>query len=586
MLKLFGRFKAADWILIVLLVGILICGVYFDVTIPDYTQSILNAAFTGGDVLGEGWPMILYSVGSMVCTISAAYIAARLGTNLSKYLRFEMFQTVQKFGFNELNKYGTPSLITRSTNDIEQVQMAMVFLLRMGVSAPTTAIWAIIKINTGSTALMGVTLAWIGFLVAALIVLVTIFIPKFKLIQKFVDNINKTARQNLSGLRVVKAYAADKYEEAKFEEVIKGHAKLQKFVGRAQGLMFPLMFGVLNALVLTINWFGAHLISKNELDFATMTAFTQLATQVLFSFIMLLFVFVLVPRAIVSARRINEVRDTKISIQDPANPKEFVPSAAIEFKNVSFQYEGAESPTLKNLNFKVNEGETVAFIGSTGSGKSTVINLVPRFYDATEGEVLIGGVNVKDVRQEDILKSIGYVPQKGNLFSGTVADNIGFGLTNEEIEDIRTKKDGESVPKIEEIAKVASAHDFISAMSEGYDSEIAQGGKNVSGGQRQRLSIARAVALDPKIFIFDDSFSALDYKTDRAVRQALKERGKGATNLIVAQRVGSIMEADKIIVMNEGEIIGMGTHKELMKSCEVYQEIAFSQLSKEELGVA
>lgn len=590
MLKLFGRFKTTDWILSLFLIGALVAQVYFDVTLPDYTQNILSVAFTPGakaaDVWAEGWPMLLYALGSMAGTITAAYLASLIGANLSKYLRAEMFAKVQSFGFDELNKYGTPSLITRSTNDIEQVQMAMIFVLRMGVSAPLTAIWAIIKINAQSSELMGATLAWVGFLIAMLIVLVMLFLPKFNLIQKFTDSINKVARQNLSGLRVVKAYGADKYEEEKFGKVLTGSAKLTKFVGRAQGLMFPVMFFVLNSLSLTIYWLGGHLIDQGKLDFSTMVAFVQLAMQVLFSFIMLLFVFVLVPRAIVSARRINEVRDTVIKIQDPKDPKPFTPSGEIEFVDVSFKYEGADEKTLRNLTFKINEGETVAFIGSTGSGKSTVINLVPRFYEVTEGAILIGGVNVKHIKHDELLKSIGYVPQKGMLFSGSVADNIGFGLTDKEVADIRTKIDGQQEPQIESISKVASAHDFITAMDKGYDSDIAQGGKNVSGGQRQRLSIARAVALDPKIFIFDDSFSALDYKTDKLVRQALKDRGKGATNLIVAQRVGSIMEADKIIVLDEGEIVGMGTHQDLMKSCNVYQEIALSQLSKEELGVA
>jgi len=619
MLRLFGRLKLIDWILIIFLVAAIVGQVYFDVTLPDYTASVMDILSvpnaTGSQAWSAGWPMIPISLGSMGCTIVAVFFASLIATNISKYLRADMFKKVQSFGFDELNKFGTPSLITRSTNDIEQVQMAMLFVLRMGVSAPLTAIWAIVKVNARSPQFLVAIIAWVAFLIVAMIILVVVVLPKFGLIQKYTDKINQVARQNLTGLRVVKAYSAEKYEEEKFGKVARDSARLTAFVSRMSGLMMPLMFGILNGLMLTIYLLSANLINGSNVtidaggnaifdgavdNMGSIYAFLNLAMQVLFAFIMLLMLFIMVPRAIVSAKRINEVRYTVPMIQDPKDPKPFVPSGEIEFKNVSFKYHGAEACILNNLNFKINEGETVAFIGSTGSGKSTIINLVPRFHDVTEGEILIGGVNIKDVKQEELLKTIGYVPQKSMLFSGTVAENIGFGLTEQEIAAMMQKPkldlDTEELPvattpqlqfsEMEKVAMVASAHGFVSEMSGGYNAHIAQGGKNVSGGQRQRLSIARAVAIDPKIFIFDDSFSALDYKTDKAVRQSLKDRGKGTTNLIVAQRVGGIMDADKIIVLNEGQMIGIGTHKELMQSCDVYKEIALSQLSKEELGVA
>ncbi|MCL2598527.1 MAG: ABC transporter ATP-binding protein/permease, partial [Firmicutes bacterium] len=617
-------FKAIDWLFSLFLIAAVVGQVYCDVTIPEYTNKLMTALTdktkTGWDVWMVGWPMIVYATGSMVGTIIAAYFASLIGAHFSQYLRAEMFRKVQGFGFDELNKFGTPSLITRSTNDIEQVQMAMMFILRMGVSAPLTAVWAIVKIQQASTPLMEATGIWMAFLIATLILMVLLFLPKFAKIQKYTDKINLVTRQNLTGLRVVKAYGADEYEQQKTSKVVGESAKLTAFVGRVGGMMFPLMFLVLNGLMLTIYWLGTSLINGSGLHIAipmpegkpgdpqivydgglslpTMIEFVNLAIQVLFSFIMLLMLFVMVPRAIVSARRINEVRHTECVIQDPKEPKAFVPSADIEFKNVSFKYVGADDYVLKNLNFKIEAGQTVAFIGSTGSGKSTLINLVPRFYDTTEGEILVGGVNVKDIKQEDLLKTIGYVPQKGMLFSGTVSDNIGFGLTDQETAKMQEKPKTQEVPEgevvkpseeyseMERVAMVASAHGFVKDLNGEYQAHIAQGGKNVSGGQRQRLSIARAVAMDPKIFIFDDSFSALDYKTDKAVRAALKERGRGATNLIVAQRVGSIMDADKIIVLNEGEMVGQGTHKELMSVCDIYQEIALSQLSRKELGLA
>lgn len=411
------------------------------------------------------------------------------------------------------------------------------------------------------------------FLIIFLMLLMIFVMPKFKIMQKLVDGLNGVSRENLTGLRVVRAYNAEEYQEKKFGEANEKITKTQLFTSRMMSLLSPIMMLIMNGITLAIYWLGATLINAGELDLATMTAFTMLASQIIMSFMMLMFMFVLMPRAQVSASRINQVLETKSSIAEPETDAERTEEGTLEFKNVSFAYPDSELPVIKNISFKAQKGDTVAFIGSTGSGKSTLVNLVPRFFDVTEGQILVDGADVKTIKQKTLRKLIGYVPQKGVLFTGTVRENIAFG--NPEI----------SNDEVVAAAKAAEADGFIMQMEKGYDSEISQGGKNVSGGQKQRLSIARAVAVKPEFFIFDDSFSALDYKTDKKVRENLKKVAEGATKLIVAQRIGTIMDANRIVVLDKGEAVGIGTHKDLLESCEVYREIALSQLSKEELGI-
>ena len=565
MIKLLKRFRPVDWILTALILGLTVAQVWFDLELPTYSANIIseitNEGATVGSVLSIGGTMLLLALGSMACSMAIGFIAAYVSAHFSYSLRGDVYRKVVSFSFEEINRFSTPSLITRSTNDIQQVQMAVVMILRMAISAPITAIWAIFRIQATSATLTAATAVALCVLVAVLITIFVIVMPKFKLIQRLTDRLNGVTRENLTGLRVVRAYNAEQYQEEKFGKVNEEVTRVNLFTNRVMGLMSPFMMIVMNGITLAIYWLGASLINEGSLDFATMTAFS-----------MLTMLFIMLPRACVSAKRINEVLETENRIGEPAEPKPFTERATVEMKNVSFRYPDADGYVLKDISFRAKQGDTVAFIGATGSGKSTLVNLIPRFYDATEGEVLVDGVNVREVRQADLRARIGYVPQKGTLFSGTVASNIGYGGVTDD-------------QKIRSAAEVAMASEFVEQMEEGYDSHISQGGKNVSGGQKQRLSIARAAAIDPEIFIFDDSFSALDYKTDREVRSRLKEYTKNATSLIVAQRIGTIRDADLIIVLDRGVAVGQGTHEELLKTCPVYREIALSQLSKEELGL-
>lgn len=576
MIKLLKRFRPVDWILTALILGLTVAQVWFDLELPTYSANIIseitNEGATVGSVLSIGGTMLLLALGSMACSMAIGFIAAYVSAHFSYSLRGDVYRKVVSFSFEEINRFSTPSLITRSTNDIQQVQMAVVMILRMAISAPITAIWAIFRIQATSATLTAATAVALCVLVAVLITIFVIVMPKFKLIQRLTDRLNGVTRENLTGLRVVRAYNAEQYQEEKFGKVNEEVTRVNLFTNRVMGLMSPFMMLVMNGITLAIYWLGASLINEGSLDFATMTAFSMLAMQVLMAFMMLTMLFIMLPRASVSAKRINEVLETENRIGEPAEPKPFTERATVEMKNVSFRYPDADGYVLKDISFRAKQGDTVAFIGATGSGKSTLVNLIPRFYDATEGEVLVDGVNVREVRQADLRARIGYVPQKGTLFSGTVASNIGYGGETDD-------------QKIRSAAEVAMASEFVEQMEEGYDSHISQGGKNVSGGQKQRLSIARAAAIDPEIFIFDDSFSALDYKTDREVRSRLKEYTKNATSLIVAQRIGTIRDADLIIVLDRGVAVGQGTHEELLKTCPVYREIALSQLSKEELGL-
>ncbi len=620
MFKLYKKLSTRDWILLIVLAGLTVLQVYCTMTLVDYIQNIIQsitylnyhnnpelfgegvsaivsaggwdallaqidagseeyamfsavAAATAGKIWYNGGMMLLIAAGTVATQTLVGMIAAFVASGLSARIRSAVYAKVDSFSIAEREKFSTPSLITRTTNDVQQVMLANILMLRMAFAAPVTAIWAILKIQTASTQLTVATIVAVVLLVLFLTFLMLIVLPKFRLMQKLIDRLNCVSRENLTGIRVIRAYNAESFQQEKFEKANTAITRAQLFTGRLMSLMSPVMILIMNGVSLAIYWIGASLINKGATDYATIAAFMQLASQIIMAFMMLMMMFVLMPRAQVSAKRINEVLETPLSVTDPQTEKQLTEKGTVEFKNVSFSYPGSSEKVIKNVSFRAEKGETVAFIGSTGSGKSTLINLVPRFFDATEGEVLVDGVNVKEIKQKTLRSLIGYVPQKGLLFSGTVKSNIAFG------------KEDLSEEQIINAAKIAEADEFITKMEKGYDSEISQGGKNVSGGQKQRLSIARAVAIDPEIFIFDDSFSALDYKTDKKVRENLKEGAKGATKLIIAQRIGTILDADKIIVLDSGNVVGYGKHKELLESCDVYREIAVSQLSKEELGL-
>ena len=532
------------------------------------------------DILINGGYMLLCALGSLILSILVGYLAATISAGLAKELRKSLFHKVEDMSMDDVKSFKTSSLITRTTNDVTQIQMFISMGLQLLIKAPITAVWAVTKIlnkNWEWSLLTGIAVLVLLFTIGILIIVV---LPRFKKVQELTDNINGVMRENLTGIRVVRAFNAEKYQEDKFENVNNKLTKLQLFNQKTFGILSPVMYLIMYCLTLAIYFVGARLIdAANMADkitlFGDMVVFSSYAMQVIMSFLMLAMIFMILPRAEVSAARINEVLDVRIKIKDGKVKigKNGV-QGKVEFKNVNFKYPNAEEYVLKNISFVANQGETVAFIGLTGSGKSTLINLVPRFYDVTEGEVLVDDVNVKDYEQESLHNLIGYVPQKAVIFKGTIKSNVAYG------EDGRGKKSEE---KIKEAIKVAQAKEFVNKMPKKYDTQISQGGTNISGGQKQRLSIARAVARDPEIYIFDDTFSALDFKTDAKLRKELKEYTKNATTLIVAQRIGTIMHADKIIVLEDGKCVGMGTHKELLKNCKVYKQIALSQLSEGEL---
>ena len=581
MFKLYKNLKAADWLIVALIVGITVAQVFFTMELTDKISDIVGAiravsagvpGATVGDIWREGGIMLAFAVCTALCQTAVCFAAAKVSSDLSATLRGKVYAKVESFSIAEVNRFSTPSLITRTTNDIQQVHMANVMTLRMLIYAPIMAIWAICKINASSRELTAATAVAVIVLVVCIAAVMLLVMPKFRLMQKLTDRLNGVTRENLTGIRVVRAYNAEDYQQNKFEKANTEFTGTQLFTGRLLALMNPIMMLVMNGLTLAIYWIGASLMNAGEIEYQTIVSFMTLASQVIMAFLMMLMMFILLPRASVAAKRINEVLETELSVKDPETETPVKECGTVEFRDVSFRYPDADADVFEHISFRAEKGQTIAFIGSTGSGKSTLINLVPRFYDATEGEVLVDGVNVKELKQSTLRDKIGYVPQKGVLFSGTVAENIAFG----------GKADRQ---EIEEAAKIAEADGFIGEMENGYDSPIAQGGKNVSGGQKQRLSIARAVATRPEIMIFDDSFSALDYRTDKQVRANLKEHLAGVTNLIVAQRIGTIMDADKIIVLDNGKAVGEGTHRELLENCDVYREIALSQLSKEELGL-
>lgn len=525
-------------------------------------------------ILKTGGIMILLAFGSMIAAVSVTLIAARVAAGFGRNLRSKVFGKVVRFSNAEFDKFSTASLITRSTNDIQQIQTLMVLLLRIVFYAPILGlggIFRVVKTDTGMSWIIAVALAAILSLV---IVLFGLAIPKFKLVQKLVDKLNLVARESLTGMLVIRAFNTEKYQENKFDGVNKDLTRTNLFVSRIMGGMMPLMMLIMNLITILIVWVGAHNVNDGVMQVGDMMAFIQYTMQIIMAFLMISMVSVMLPRASVSGQRIAEVLETKESIKDPEKNDEFNKNKKgyVEFKKVSFKYPGAEEYVLRDISFTAKPGETTAFIGGTGSGKSTLVNLIPRFYDVTEGEILVDGTDIRKVSQHDLREKIGYVPQKGILFSGTIESNLKYGNEDALLEEL------------EEAANIAQASEFINTKALKYAEEISQGGTNVSGGQKQRLSIARALVKNPDVYIFDDSFSALDFKTDSAVRKALNEKTSHSTMLIVAQRISTIMGANQIIVLDEGKIVGKGTHKELLENCEVYKQIALSQLSKEELS--
>lgn len=583
MIKLLKKLKPKQWLYILFCVALIVLQVYLDLKLPDYMASITKIVQTEGslvkDVLGEGAKMLICAFGSLLSAVVVSYFVTKVASTFSRDLRKDIFGKVLSFSMEEIKNFSTSSLITRTTNDITQVQMLIAMGMQMLIKAPIMAVWAIMKIYGKGFEWSVITAGAVGILLIMILILVLVALPKFKIIQKLTDNLNHTSRENLTGIRVVRAFNAEKYQEGKFASANNELTKTNMFTSRTMALLTPGMQLIMSGLSLSIYWVGAYMINDaGMLDkltiFSNMVVFSSYAMQVVMSFMMLTMIFIFYPRAQVSAKRILEILEKKPKIVSGVFSGKTKETGTIEFKDVTFRYPDAEENMLENISFKVEKGETVAFIGSTGSGKSTLVNLIPRFYDATYGEVLVDGVNVKNYKLEELNNRLGYVSQKPIIFSGTVSSNISYGLVN-------NKKVSKS--KIEEASKVAQASEFIEKMEDKYNSSISRSGTNISGGQKQRLSIARAIARDPEIYIFDDTFSALDYKTDTTLRKELKKHTKDATTLIVAQRIGTIKNADKIIVLNEGKIVGKGTHKELLKTCDVYKEIALSQLSKEEL---
>lgn len=585
MLKLLGKFTKKEWLLAALSVAFVVVQVWLSLTMPDYMREITMLIQTPGsempEILSAGGMMLACALGSLAASVVTAVCAARIGTSFSANVRRLLFAKVQAFSMEEIGHFSTASLITRSTNDVTQVQMLIVLGLQMLIMAPIMAVWAICKIADKQWEWTMSTAAAVGVLLVVVLVALVLALPKFRKLQQLTDDLNRVTRENLTGLRVVRAYNAEDYQEHKFDLANDNLTRTQLFAQRTLAFLMPSIQLIMSGLSLAIYWIGAVLIDAANMVgkvslFSDMMVFSQYAIQVVMSFMMLVMIFMLLPRAQVAAKRINEVLATEPAIHDGTRTEGAEGHAGeVVFKNVSFRYPDAEDSVIENISFTAKRGETIAFIGATGCGKSTVVNLIPRFYDASEGEVLVDGVNVKDYTQQALRDKIGYVSQKAILFAGSVRDNINFG-------------DNGRGPIADEMVKqaiaTAQATEFIEQMEDGYDGRVSQGGDNFSGGQKQRLSIARAVARQPEIFIFDDSFSALDYKTDRTLRATLDCECGDATRFIVAQRIGTIRDADKIIVLDEGRIAGMGTHDELIKTCEVYQQIALSQLSKEELA--
>ena len=570
------RIFSGYWLMFIILVGFTYAMVMANLWLPDKMSEIVNNGIIKQDmpaIWHNGLAMILVTAAGGLCSIVIGFLASRIATGMAQKLRTELFERVESFALADFNKFSTASLITRSTNDIQQIQMTSILLLRLALMAPIMAIGGLQKAIHNAPNLSWIIALAVSVLLVVIAVLFVIAVPRFKKLQTLVDKLNLVTRENLVGLKVIRAFHNEKIEQKKFQQANTELNKMNLFVNRLMMLLDPIMTLVMNFSSVAIVWFGAHLISSGNLQIGNMMAFLEYAMQVIISFLLLSMVFIMVPRAAVSVKRVGEVLDTLPSIVDPQSPQQLPHDATgkIEFKDVTFTYPDADLPVLSSINFTAEPGQTTAFIGSTGSGKSTLINLIPRFYDVSAGQILLDGVDIRQLKLEDLYDQIGYVPQKGVLFSGTIASNIKYGNAKA------------SQKLVEKSAKIAQAAEFISKLKNGYKNDIAQGGSNVSGGQRQRLSIARAIAVEPNVYIFDDSFSALDFKTDAKLRSALAKETKHKTVLIVGQRINTIMNADKIIVLDEGKIVGQGTHQELMKNCQVYQEIAASQLSEDDL---
>ncbi len=583
MLKLLKKLDKKDFINIVICVVLVFVQVWLELKMPDYMSSITRLVQTEGskmsDIIEQGAYMLACALGSLISTIIVGYFAAHVASNFSKTVRGDIFKKVESFSTEEIKKFKTSSLITRTTNDVTQIEMLIAMGLQLIVKSPVMAVWAITKILNKGIEWSILTGVCVAILLVTIVIIVLIVLPRFEKVQKLIDKVNGLIRENLTGIRVVRAFNAEKYQTDKFEKVNNDLTNLQLSNQRTFAIMMPIMSLIMYGLTLGIYIIGAILINKAGMVdkitlFSNMVVFSSYGMQVIMSFLMLAMIFMMLPRAQISACRINEVLDKENSILDGTFNGKTSEVGTVEFKNVSFKYPDADEYLLENISFKVNRGETIAFIGSTGSGKSTLINLVPRFYDVTDGEVLVDGINVKEYTLEALHNKLGYIPQKAVMFTGTVSSNVSYGDNGKK----RVSKE-----EIKKAIDVAQGTDFVLKMNKQYESHIARGGTNVSGGQKQRLAIARAIARNPEIYIFDDSFSALDYKTDSVLRQELKKYTKDATSMIVAQRIGTIINADKIVVLDKGKCVGIGTHKELLKKCHVYKEIALSQLSKEEL---
>lgn len=582
MFKLMKRLQLVDWLYFLGAVASIVLQVWLDIKVVDYTRNILLYIQNGGtieQILEQGLYMLSCALISLLGAIICGFFFALISARLSRNLRREIYLKVHNLSMADIKNFSVSSLITRTTNDVNQVQIFIAMGMQMLIKAPLTAIWAITKIANKSWEWSTLTAGAVIVIIVGVSIIMSLAIPKFKKIQTYIDDINSVSEEQLSGIRVVHAFNAEEYQETKFEQKNETLTKTQIFTQRTMGFMNPLMYLVMNLMSLGIYWIGAYLINGADFGksilYADMGTFNGYASQVVSSFLSLVMIFVMWPRASVSAARINQLLNTKNSILDGAFIGDTEQKGIIEFRNVSFKYPNSQEMMLKNISFKTKMGDTIAFIGSTGSGKTTIVNLLMRFYDCTEGEILVDGINVKDYELETLYNKFGYVPQRAVLLSGTVSDNVDFGdngkgeITNEQIK---------------QAIAIAQGTDFVEKMTNGYQGNVAQGGTNLSGGQKQRLSIARAIARNPEIYIFDDSFSALDYVTDYKLRSELKQHTKNATNIIVAQRIGTIMNADTIVVLEKGECVGIGTHRQLLKNCKVYQEIAYSQLSKEELN--
>ena len=586
MFKILKRLTKKEIMYAIICVVLVASHVWLELKVPDYMSEITRLVQTQGSqmktIITQGVFMLICALASLTCNIVSNYFSSKVSSSFSATLRANIFEKVQEMGTTEIKKFSTSSLITRTTNDVMQIESLISMGLHAMIKAPVMSILAILKILNKGFEWSILTACCVSILMFVVAYLIIIVVPRFKLVQKLIDKINGVTRENVSGIRVIRAFNAEKYQTDKFQEINDELTKTQLFNQRCFAIMNPMMNLVMHAQTLGIYIIGAILIQKAGLTdkitlFSNMVVFSSYGMHVIMSFLVLAMIFMMIPRAAISANRINEVLDEDVAVKDGKHNSETKETGVVEFKNVSFKYPDADEYVLENISFKVNKGETIAFIGSTGSGKSTLINLIPRFYDATEGEVLVDNINVKDYKIESLNNKLGYIPQKAVMFTGTVEENVAYG---------KNGKGKITLEKVKEAVKVAQGKDFVEKLENNYKGHIARGGTNIPGGQKQRLAIARAIARDPEIYIFDDSFSALDYKTDLQLRKELKKYTKDATCVIVAQRIGTIINADQIVVLNEGKCVGIGTHKELLKNCEVYKEIALSQLSKEELDNA